>query len=254
VPEPMLLYNVAVCYERMGQRVDAIEHYDRYLREEPEADNAADVRRRVERLHAERVAAQEEPAEVEAVDEQSIADRVPHTALQTAHHEVGLFLGTSLALEGVRDAGDASFDVGLGYHYRVTHAWHIGAGLLLDWYGEQGSDLQSQYGAFVGGRWGFQPIPVLEVRFEFQAAYQYLDYHTSAIGYGSGHFAFVRAGPTVAWDIWRGFGLMFLLDARLGYYQRADGETSGFAGSLDILLGAFWAFGGSADEGGPEGE
>jgi tetratricopeptide (TPR) repeat protein len=244
VPEPMLLYNIAVAYERMERLDDAVEHYEEYLREEPEADNAAEVNRRLERLNEERVEAQDAPVEVEAVDDQSLEERIPHTALESAHHEVGLSpISLTIALKGIRNVGDVGWPFELEYHYRITPAWHIGAGLLIDIFGKVGADIQYHYGLFLGGRWGFQPIEVLEVRFDFQVGYQYIDFDERAYGYQNAHYIFFRAGPAVAWDIYRGFGLKLGIDARLGYVEFSAAEVpSGFAGSLDILIGAFWAF------------
>lgn len=57
-PLAELQFNLAVCHERLDQPGRALRHYRRYLREEPEAEDAEEVRRRIDRL----VAAVEERA------------------------------------------------------------------------------------------------------------------------------------------------------------------------------------------------
>lgn len=242
VPEPMLSYNMAVSFERLGQRRDAIEHYQRYLREEPDARNADEVQRRVTRLHREEAAEQDRPVEVRAADEQRLVDRVPHQALETARHDMALLVGTSVALTGIRTAGSASFGLLLEYHYRIDPSWHIGLGFLADWYGKHGSgDQQAHYGFVGGGRWGFRPIPAIEVRFEAQIGYQYVDLGRQ-VGYESAHYMFLRVGPTLAWDAYRGFGLRLSVDGRIGYVDWSGPDVPDrLGGSLDVFVGIFWA-------------
>ncbi|MDQ1347163.1 MAG: hypothetical protein QG573_532 [Acidobacteriota bacterium] len=53
-PRPDLLFNLARCHEVMAQLPEAIGHYQRYLEEKPQAEDAALVRARLESLRARR--------------------------------------------------------------------------------------------------------------------------------------------------------------------------------------------------------
>lgn len=246
VPEPRLSYNIGVCFERLERREDAIEHFERYLREEPEASDREAVRERISRLHRERAEAQDAPLDVEAADDQSLAERVDaieRAPLESAHHDIGLVVGSDVCLNGLRTCDEdvpASFGLLLDYHYRFDPAWHIGAGFVGDWSGASGGNRQSHYGVLAGVRYAFHPIPVLEVRLQGHVGYQYVDLHERAIGYGSAHWIFFRLGPSVAWDLYRGFGLRFDLAARLGYVDYAEVDDT-FGAGLDVHLGIFWA-------------
>jgi tetratricopeptide (TPR) repeat protein len=50
--EPNLLFNLAACAERMGDADRAIAYYEVYLEEVPDAEDAGEVRKRVERLRS----------------------------------------------------------------------------------------------------------------------------------------------------------------------------------------------------------
>jgi tetratricopeptide (TPR) repeat protein len=50
-PQPELLYNIAICYEKMGQTGNAIEYYGLYLdSKEKEDEDSAKVKKKVEKL------------------------------------------------------------------------------------------------------------------------------------------------------------------------------------------------------------
>ena len=51
---------------------------------------------------------------------------------------------------------------------------------------------------------------------------------------------FFRLGPTVAWDVYRGFGFRFSAAARLGFvdYPTRDDQ---FGAGIDVVVGIFWA-------------
>ncbi len=51
-PRPDLLFNIARCHEVMAQLDEAIRAYERYLEEKPQAEDAALVRARIERLRS----------------------------------------------------------------------------------------------------------------------------------------------------------------------------------------------------------
>ncbi|HEY3355736.1 MAG TPA: PEGA domain-containing protein [Polyangia bacterium] len=63
-PHPAVLYNVAQCFERLGQLDHASEQYERYLREHPAAADRAEVAARVARFRRlpSRVAISSDPA------------------------------------------------------------------------------------------------------------------------------------------------------------------------------------------------
>jgi tetratricopeptide (TPR) repeat protein len=50
VQDPKLLYNIAQCHWKLGQKREAIEFYKNYLRREPNARNRAEVERRIDEL------------------------------------------------------------------------------------------------------------------------------------------------------------------------------------------------------------
>ena len=49
-PRPVLLFNIGLCREHLGEHEQAIAHYDHYLREEPEGVKATEARARREAL------------------------------------------------------------------------------------------------------------------------------------------------------------------------------------------------------------
>ncbi len=55
-PEPNILYRIAEMHEELGARESAVKAYTQYLKEKPDASNAAVVHTRLERLRAEREA------------------------------------------------------------------------------------------------------------------------------------------------------------------------------------------------------
>ncbi len=55
-PAPLLLYNIALSYDRLGRVDEAIEHYRKYLDAAPGASNRAEVEKSLKRLSAPRPA------------------------------------------------------------------------------------------------------------------------------------------------------------------------------------------------------
>ena len=51
-PDPSLLFNIAQCYRKLGQRDAAIDFYRKYLRASPDAANRAEAERRIAELKA----------------------------------------------------------------------------------------------------------------------------------------------------------------------------------------------------------
>jgi hypothetical protein len=50
IQDPKLLYNIAQCHWKLGQKREAVEFYKLYLRREPNARNQAEVQRRIDEL------------------------------------------------------------------------------------------------------------------------------------------------------------------------------------------------------------
>src|SRR5262249_35998645 len=50
---PALLYNIGRCYEQLGRRAEAIEAYERYLVEAPDATERVEAKARIDRLRSE---------------------------------------------------------------------------------------------------------------------------------------------------------------------------------------------------------
>lgn len=59
VPEPVLLYNLARAHEALGHFEQAVDHYERYLREVPEPRDRGAIRRRVATLRRQMAAAED---------------------------------------------------------------------------------------------------------------------------------------------------------------------------------------------------
>jgi hypothetical protein len=53
-PDPALLFNIAQCHRRMGNRAEASDYYRKYLRSAPQAPNRAEVERRLQELEGPR--------------------------------------------------------------------------------------------------------------------------------------------------------------------------------------------------------
>lgn len=249
VQEPMLTYNIALCQERLGQLRDAIDSYNRYLREEPEADNAEDVREHIEDLHRQRVEARDAALEVEAADDASrdanAAEIRAQRTLDLAHHELDAVLGTGVTLAGGlrQNGGSAGFNLELDYHYRITPVWHVGGGLIYDSYytGDEvtnGSN-HRQYGGVISGRYARRFVDgQIEVRATAALGYEFIDAHL----YPDRHWVFLRLGGTGAWAIVNGFGIHLRLSFRLGFLAGGNEADSAFGGTFDATIGVFWAF------------
>lgn len=237
--DPMLIYNIGVCHERLEQRREAVEAYFRYISEAPDADNADEVRERIDRLQRERVEERDREVEVGAVDAEPDEDEplpdLRRTQLDEAHHEVGLLVGTNLSLHAVH-ADIASFSLIAGYHYRITPSWHVGGEILMDWFGKGGDPLrQSHYGLVAGGRWAVQLGLGFELHIQAGIGYQLLVQPHGVYE----HWTFLRLGASVVWDVYRGFGFRFSANSRLGILTFESPNI--FGASLDLGLGLFWA-------------
>ncbi len=235
---PMLLYNIAVCHERLEQRREAVEAYFEYLSAAPEAENAGEVRERIDRIQAERVEERDRETEIEAVDqgEASGNETLERIPLESSHHEIGVLIGTNFSVYSVHSEV-ASFSLAASYHYRITPTWHVGAEILMDWYGNQVGDVlgQSHYGFAAGGRWAIQ----LGRRFELHVQVG-LGYQALVQPRNTEHWIFLRAGSTVVWDVYRGFGFRISLNTRLGYLTFENPNQFGVG--IDLYGGLFWAF------------
>src|SRR5512146_2346747 len=52
LPSPILDYNIAICYEKLGKPRPAVKYYQRYLQQLPKADNRAEVEAKIAALEA----------------------------------------------------------------------------------------------------------------------------------------------------------------------------------------------------------
>jgi tetratricopeptide (TPR) repeat protein len=235
IERPMLLYNIAVCHERLEHRREAVDVYFQYLSAAPEAENADEVRSRIDRLQHERVEERDREVEVETVDGEDTGAASRRQPLLEAHHEIGAVLGTNLSLYNVH-AAIASFSLAGGYSYRFTPTWHAGTELLIDFYGKQVGDQlrQNHYGLTLFGRWALQLGRRFELQVPFGVGYQLIAQpHDSYC-----HWLFLRAGATVVWDVYRGFGFRISLNVRMGYISYIAEQ---FGAALDVYGGIFWA-------------
>jgi tetratricopeptide (TPR) repeat protein len=249
VEEPMLTYNIALCQERLGELPDAIESYNRYLREAPEAENAQQVRNHIEDLHRQRVEERDAALEVEDAERASrSANRLEVRAQRTldlAHHELDVVIGAAVTIaEGIRQgAGSTGFNLEFDYHYRITPTWHVGGGFIYDSFysGDEvtnGSN-HRQYGGLLSGRYARR---LLDGRIELRATaafgYEFLKAHL----YPDRHWVYLRAGGDAAWAIVHGFGIHLRLAFRFGFLAGGNDADKSFGGTFDATIGVFWAF------------
>lgn len=248
--EPTITYNIALAHERLGNLPEAIEQYHRFLREDPEARAAEEVRAHIEELHRQRVEERDADLEVEAADSaerDAVRDERAQrrSPLEEARHELDLVVGTAVAMSGYREAGNASLSAQLDYFFRLTNTWHFGASILYDQYGKRVGDStrQRQYGAAVNGRFGYQFYDGrMEIRALVGLGYQYIIFGRSDVIGGRGHWVFLRALATFAWAIVRGFGLHVTTGFRMGVLPGDFPYGSRFGSSFDLAGGVFWAF------------
>lgn len=248
--EPTITYNIALAHERLGNLPEAIEQYNRFLREDPEARAAEEVREHIEELHRQRVEERDADLEVEAADSaerDAVRDERAQrrSPLVEARHELDLVIGTAVAMSGYREAGNASLSAQFDYFFRFTSQWHFGASFLYDQYGRSVGDnrRQRQYGGGVNGRFAYQFYDGrMEIRALVGLGYQYIIFGRSdAIG-ARGHWVFLRAVATFAWDLIRGFGIHATTGFRLGVLPGDVAYSSRFGSSFDLAGGIFWAF------------
>lgn len=244
--DPLLTYNIALSYERLGNLPEAIEDYHRYLREAPDARNAEEVRERIEDLHRRRVEEREAGLQVEAADEAERGARRDERAerrsdLIDARHELNLVGGAAVRMSAL-SAHAAALSVDFDYMYRFNATWAVGASFLFDMFGLQVSgDITASrhYGVSANGRWARQFLDGrVEVRAMVGLGYQFIDQHHDL----HANWVFFRAAATGAWDIVHGFGLSVTAGFRLGVAWGGASAEPDFASTFDALAGVFWAF------------
>jgi tetratricopeptide (TPR) repeat protein len=245
--DPLLTYNIALSYERLDNLPEAIEEYNRYLREAPDARNAEQVRERVETLHRRRVEERDAGLEVEAADDAERQARRDERAerrsyLIDAHHELNLVGGTALRMSSLSGTHAASLSVDFDYMYRFNATWAVGASFLFDMFGLQVSGdptAWKHYGVSANGRWAHQFLDGrVEIRAMVGLGYQYIDQFSS----NHANWVFFRAAATGAWDITHGFGLSLSVGFRLGVAWGGELTDADFGSTFDALAGVFWAF------------
>ncbi len=247
VAQPLLTYNIALCLERSGELREAIDEYQRYLREEPEARNSDEIRERIEDLHRQRVEERDRAVDVEAADRVEPNERRGGRGLldPDTRHELDLVIGTAVSLTGLRaNAGSAALSLEFDYHYRLTPTWHVGAAFLYDGYYRSddvttGDTEQRQVGAMASGRYARTWLEGrLEVRATAGLGYEFLKRDHGQ----NRHWIFTRLGGVLAWAFWRGVGIQLNMGFRLGVLAGGDDPDSAFGMSFDALLGMFIAF------------
>ena len=65
VPSPLMKFNIALCYERLGDFPEALKGYKEFLREVPDAPNRAAVEQAIQRLEGEESTLESEPQTLE---------------------------------------------------------------------------------------------------------------------------------------------------------------------------------------------
>ena len=53
VQDPAFLFNIAQCYRKLGQNVEALDYYHNYMRRFPSAPNRSEVERRIQEIERE---------------------------------------------------------------------------------------------------------------------------------------------------------------------------------------------------------
>jgi len=117
---PDFLYNIALCYEKLGKREDAIRTYETYLRAKPDTDDRAGVEARVARLDQE-LAAERERAKTEA--EAEARARVANQPAPTAKTEEPKDTSRAFIISGsVLAATGAALAIGGGVGFGLAAA------------------------------------------------------------------------------------------------------------------------------------
>ena len=247
---PAFLYNIGRCHEELGEDEQAVEHYELYLQLSPEAEDADEVRARVDGLGGSRG---DDDAEEAAADES--ADEPEETDEEQPEWPPGLRIGAasgaSYVLFGEWKGTMVPLDLFL--HYPLLDWLYVTGVLSFGSYLERSDasvaagKAKSQIGLFVGvsalfelskridllGRLGVVPTGVFRKNYKtatwlaFQA--------------GAGIAVWIFGGWGVFVEALGGFGPVFVPDARIGDPWIADGSPSPSA-DVGGRLGFYYAF------------
>lgn len=114
-----LLYNIAVCYEKMGQNKQAVEFYQKYLQFEEDETEKQKIRRKIEKLKAMEEGKEakgrkktEEATEEKTFEQKGVQGRFKHC--------LRLLFSTNLSNEPVLHFNSPAWMVRAGYTFKLT--------------------------------------------------------------------------------------------------------------------------------------
>lgn len=247
---PEFLYNIGRCHEELGEGEEAVAHFEQYLRLSPEAEDADEVRARIERLRG--GASAEEVTTEEAAEEattEETADQEPPE--WPPGLRLGVASGASFVLYGEWAGTMVPFDLYLQYPLLswlfVTVVLSYGSYLEHSDTSVAAGKAKSQLGLFAGlsgvfeltrrvdlqARLGVTPTGVFRKNYEtatwlaFQA--------------GAGIAVWIYGGWGVAVEALGSFGPVFIADARPGDPWTSGGGPSPTA-DVGGRIGFYYAF------------
>jgi len=97
-PDPVFLFNLAQCHRLMKHDRDALYFYQAYLRARPDADNRAEVEKRVEALKKAVALLPPEPAKPEPTEPTTTATSTSTSTTATTHAEPSHVVNSSVSV------------------------------------------------------------------------------------------------------------------------------------------------------------
>lgn len=215
---PELLYNIGKCHEELGEEAAARENYEMYLRMKPDAEDADEVRARMDRLGGE--TGEEEGSEGEEGEGEEREGRgIPRGV------RLQLDLGLSVPLGGEWDRKALPLD--LMFHFPVAGWLYIVAGVVLGAFvGEEGAlngfpEGEFGFNAGLVGAWNVSDRITLMARLGFVPTWIFRSHqHENAIWLDIQGAVGMAVRLVGSWaltaDIVGGFGPVFVPSARTG--------------------------------------
>jgi len=246
---PEFLYNIGRCHEELGETREAVESYELFLRLSPDAEDADEVRERIDRLGG-GTASDEVEAEGDAGEEDAGVEEEQQSEWPPGLR-IGVGSGASHVLFGEWKGTMVPLDLFL--HYPLLDWLYVTGVLSFGSYIERSDSTvasgkpKSQLGLFVGlsamfelsrrveltGRLGAVPTGVFRKNHETAT---WLAFHA-----GAGVAVWIYGGWGAYVEALGGFGPVFVPDARPSDPWFNDGEPSPSA-DVGGRIGFYYAF------------
>jgi len=251
-----LLYNIAVCYEKMGQKEKAIEYYGRYLdgkKEKEESEDSKKVKKKIESLRKAEEGEEETEEGEEEEEEEGISKKKETKKKQTLQGE-GIERGKG---------GKANWSHGLRFllagHlsgellYYKEPGWTVRAGYNFRFSKGKGSIIvEAGYGWIHEEYFKSRVYDIFGITFIFD--WQVFEYRerTLQIFVGGGmefdylfrgrrgeNRFYLLIGPDAAleWNMKKNFGFIFSFDPLFGYWNDSPHWALGFVLKVGIIWG-----------------